>query len=229
MGYNSDNYSGNSWWDSPERGEMHAGRPPEAPGMDLGGALLLVVGAFVLLCGAAAVVLFAGLWMALHDPLRSILEISPLSGSIAETTSEDGNPFQVGAVIAGLVVVAMIVASVWRRGVVRRVLHGESPRRAVYLSSLLRTVVLFAGLGLVVTGGGIAAGADLPGNDFFVEPAGDDGGEASGGLGTALVFLLLALGAIAAYAFVSGNRVWNKMASRLGYDGSSSHVRASSI
>lgn len=145
---------------------------------------------FAFLALTFAVVLFAALWMALHDPLCFILEAFPLSGSVAGTASEDGNPFQVGAVAARLVVVAMIGASVWRRGVVTRVVQGKSPRRAVYLSSLLRTVVLFAGLGLVVTSAGSAAGADLPGNDFVVKPAGDDG-EASGGFGSALFFLLL--------------------------------------
>jgi len=185
------------------------------PTIDFTGFALIAAVSVAFLCLAFAVILFAGLWMALHGPLRSLLEVSPLSGSIAERAKGEGNPLQVGAVIAALVMVAMVVASIWRRSVVGRVVNGESPLRALYLSSLLRTVLLFAGLGLVVTGAGIAAGADLPGRDFIVRPPGE-GGEASGGLGSAVLFLSLASAAIGTYTFISANRVWKKITSGRG-------------
>ena len=179
-----------------------------APSFDLGGFLLVAAVIAVTGLMLLVVLLLAGVWMALHDPLRSILEASPLSGSIAERPKADSNPLLVVAVTGGLVLAAMIAASVWRRGVATRVVLGEAPLRAAFLASGLRALVIFGGIAFVIVCGGIAAGADLPrGIDFPVKPP---DGEASGSVGSAVVPIGLALLALGGFTWLSNGKALQK-------------------
>lgn len=192
-------------WDARSRYGYSAPSMPSLSGPLWLVAVFVVVGLMLLV-----VLLFAALWMAVHDPLRALLEISPLSGAVAEGPKDDSSPFLVAAVTGGLVLACLVAVSSWRRRVVERVLRGEAPARSAFLASLARALVIFAGVGLVVVCGGIAAGADLPGGiDFPVKPP-DASTTSSGSLKSGLIPIGLALLVLGLFTWLSTGRAFQK-------------------
>ena len=51
-------------------------------------------------------------WSGAGDDLRSVLEDSPLSGSVAERAREDGNPILVGGVLAGITLALLVAIAI---------------------------------------------------------------------------------------------------------------------
>lgn len=150
-------------------------------------------------------------WVALREPLRWILETSPLSAWVAQQPGDDGQPLQVAVATAALVLVAAISISVWRRSVARRVVLGEAPRRQLLLVSLLRTLVLFGGAGLVLVCAAIATGADL---DFLVGVPGAPADRRD--VLVIVVALLVPIVVIGGYTWISRGAAWQKAARKLG-------------
>lgn len=100
-------------------------------------------------------------WMGADGVIRPALENSPLTGAVATSPDEDGNPVVVIGVIAAIGVILLIAISCWRRRLASRALRREGSRFAVWGVTVLRTAVLLGTVSLLPVAGSIAAAKDL--------------------------------------------------------------------
>lgn len=171
-------------------------------------ALVVVAG----ICLFLTVALTVRMWMYVDGALRTILENSPLSGSVATAPPEtlipglsrsaasqaadSGSPVVVLIVLSVLVLAALVAISIWRRRIVGRLQYGETSWLAVFGVTVLRSFVLFGGVSLTIVCASIAAGNDLESNG----PNGDPN----------LQFLLLALIGFSIFTYFSYVRSLNR-------------------
>ena len=158
-------------------------------------ALIAFVGAGVLAIGTLIVT--ATWWMAADGTLRTVLENSPLSGTVAQSPGESGSPLLAVGVVGILAIAVLVAISRWRRRLAMRSARGEGSHAVFMAVSLLRTVVLIGGLTLLPVVGGIAAASDLE--------AGSDPTALASLWQVAIVAIV-----VTAYTFVSAGRVWEQ-------------------